>query len=133
MEHSKNCAKNTISCLVDHQGSPCPGFAECTCKNQDIPPSKTINEIEKIFDGKFPDLTHVSCGGHTVPCATLKSDLKLFLRQSINILLEEMRKPYKNCPHTEPLTSLKGWNIGYNDRNAEINKHLDNLLSKGEI
>lgn len=100
---------------------------------------KTIKEIEKLFFDKFENnlwkesewrgnsnqKSYVSCG----------SEIKQFWLEHFKSLLEEMRKPNREKPMGEDDNT----NIicrdadGYNTRNAEINKHLDNLLSKGEV
>ena len=90
----------------------------------------TLNEIEKLFDEKFKD---------GVPPMIIKDnkhyhpEIKQFWLEHFRSLLEEMRKPDKTKQHSPCPCEDCSWVNGYGSRNAEINKHLDNLLSKGEI
>lgn len=92
------------------------------------PQPKSIVEIGKLFDEKFtheqwPDL---------IKTGLSKEKVKQFWLEHYRSLLEEMRMEDRKL-HFECFCEDCIDNAGYNERNAEINKHLDNLLSKGEI
>lgn len=47
---------------------------------------KLIEERSKLFDEKFPDITHVGCDTR-LPCGDMKMDIKQFHSETINLIL----------------------------------------------
>ncbi len=52
--------------------------------------SQILAEVEKEFEERFDDLTHVGCGGGIeFPCGSVKSELKSFLTSRITLAITE--------------------------------------------
>lgn len=62
-----------------------------------------IKEIEARFDAEFKDLSHIGCD-NSIPCGTIKKDVKSFYHKEITALLEgiaveveKLRVPICRC------------------------------------
>ena len=109
---------------------------------------KSIAEVGKLFEEKFIGEANIIDDGINGPYIHFEgkmwsldnfvaTNIKQFWLEHFRSLLEEMRmedKPLvRRGINTFEDGQVYGEIDGYNTRNAEINKHLDNLLSKGEV
>lgn len=104
-------------------------FLPANHKCNNMSQSKSIIEVVKLFDEKFPEFKGVGANFPIFKDYPNREHIKQFWLEHFKSLLEEMRMEDKTFPELES----DDFEAGYNRRTTEINKHLDNLLSKGEI
>lgn len=94
-------------------------------------------EWEKEFDKEFPDMTHTGCPDKSLPCATMKKDVKDFIRQTLETnnekLREELVKPSEIRTAKSACKEEDNFDFGYDIKTKEISDLLQSNLNKENI
>ena len=100
--------------------------------------AKTLKDVSDSFDEQFIKVkSDKTRSGFALMCDP--EFAKEFIQEEVKSLVESLRMEDKNFSKIPKKERLKmddgdiGFMHGWNDAVDRINKHLDNLLSKGEI
>lgn len=126
MEHAKNCTKNNIACLVDHNGGKCPGYGDakdCSCSENNI------QKILEEFKQKFSALEWFDCPEYMTPDQASEK-VEQFISNSISQVLDSLRENIEGVFNEEKsLIHVRGVKVSnFLEVQNKINLYLDQII-----